>query len=80
MEAQPVHRQNRKTPDDYRKERKIKNVVLVIVIAMISVGALLNLLAWSGIGRPYTIDAGIWIGSVGVGLGWLAGKILNLSH
>lgn len=58
------------------KERKIKNVVLVIVIAMISVGALLNLLAWNGIGRPYTIDAGIWIGSVGVGLGWLAGKIL----
>lgn len=77
MESQTCLRPNRKTPDDYRKERQIKNVVLVIVITMISIGAILNLMAWSGLGRPYTIDAGIWIGSLGVGLGWFAGKILN---
>lgn len=68
---------HRKTAEDYRKEEKIKNIVLVIVIAMISIGGVLNLLGWSGIGLPYTVDAGIILGSIGLGLGLIAGKILN---
>jgi len=44
---------------------------------MISFGVILNLLAWSDIGRPYTTEAGIWIGSLGIGIGWFAGKVLN---
>ncbi|HBO7965349.1 hypothetical protein [Pseudomonas sp. On1] len=77
METQPFNRSTPKSADDYRKERNIKNVVLVIVIAMISFGVILNLLAWSDIGRPYTTEAGIWIGSLGIGIGWFAGKVLN---
>ena len=67
----------RTTPEEFRKKEKIKNVFLVIVISMITIGAIFNLLAWNGIGLPYTTDIGIYVGSIGIGLGWLGGKILN---
>ncbi|MFJ2456615.1 hypothetical protein ACIOWK_33775 [Pseudomonas protegens] len=77
METQPLNRPTHKAADVYRKQLQIKNIVMVVVIVMISLSAILTLLAWSGIGAPYTTEAGIWIGSLGVGIGWFAGKVLN---